>query len=466
MKKSPAKTDVISQVLLQEIRNVADEKDIPVETVRDFLTDSIKKAFAKSTFLENLEVNFSLEDGELSCYRLYEVIDNADELDEYVNIFYKDARLNKSGLNVGDIYKETFDITKEFNQQQVQQILQSFKQKIIEVSNQRIYQSWTPVIGQVIYAEIEKEDKKGNFFTVNLENQQDRITGKNLENTLGFIGKKDQNPLENLDVGKKYHFVVSEVKEQSKYCPVILSRASEKLVEYYMHSEIPEIDDGSISIVKIARIAGMKTKVLVDSKTLPIEPAAICVGPKGARIKTVSALLGKEKIEVYNYNEDPVVLISEVIDRTKISGMKLVEDENGSRHATIVVPEAVLPQVIGKRGSNVRLISLLTEWNINIMTEEEANLTNLDYMRVDSEEYQEHFKALNANKDEANLDILSLNDHDIDELVSNVSLDSLMNEEENNDDEEDLIFETLDENDEVNNELSDAFADEVKNALK
>lgn len=100
------------------------------------------------------------------------------------------------------------------------------------------------------------------------------------------------------------------------------------------------------------------------------------------------------------------------------------------------------------------------------MTEEEANLTNLDYMRVDSEEYQEHFKTLNANKEEANLDILSLNDHDIDELVSNVSLDSLMNDEENNDEDEDLVFETLDENDEVNNELSDAFADEVKNALK
>lgn len=452
----------ISQALLNEIYNVSKEKDIPVETVRDFLTDSIKKAFSKSTYEDNLEVTFDLDSGELKTYKLYEVIDDSNELDEYINISINDPKLKDSNLKVGDFYKEFYDITKEFKQNQVQQILQSFKQKIIEVSNQRVYKAWTPMIGQVILAEIEKEDKKSGFFTVNLENKTD-FNGMPLENTLGFIGKKELNPLEDLDVGKKYHFVVSEVKEQSKYCPVILSRASEKLVEYYMNLEIPEIDDGSIKIVKIARIAGVKTKVLVDTKTLPVEPAAICVGPKGSRVKTISNLLGGEKIEIYNYNEDPVVLISEILDKSKMVGLALEHDENGNNSATVVVQDASLPQIIGKKGSNVRLASLISDWNINIITQEEADYDDLKYMKVTSPEYKNHFKKVNAtattsNVDESELDILSLNDNDIDEMINNANLDTLVN-----DHEEDLNYDLLDS--EELNDLNDVFGDEVKNAL-
>ena len=440
----------INILLLEAVNGIAKEKSIDRETIRDFLIDSIKKAFTKSTFEDNLEVEFDLETGELKAQKLYTVVEDSDDFDEYLHILDTDPRVKAAGLSLGDIYKEDYNITKEFKQQQVQQILQSFKQKIVEISNQRVYKSWTPMIGEVILAEVEKEDKKGNFFTVNLENQFDK-NGMPLESTLGFIGRKELNPLEELDVGKKYHFVISEVKEQSKFCPVILSRASEKLVEYYMNLEIPEIDDGSIKIVGNARVAGIKTKVIVDSKTLLVEPAAVCVGPKGSRVKTISKLLGGEKVEIYNYNEDPIVMISEVLDKAKMVGIKLEEVE-GHKTATVIVKDDSLPQVIGKRGSNAILAHQLTGWDISIITKEEADYEEMEYLSVNSEEYKEHFKKPKVKQEATiDLDILSLNDHDIDEIVNNT-----ITEEEFNYD--------LGDSDELG-ELNEMFGDEIKNVL-
>lgn len=459
--------------LLDAVNMIAKDKSIPQEVIRDFLVDSIKKAFVKSNYEDNLEVFFDLNTGNLTANKLYTVVEDSDDFDEYLHVLDTDPKVKALGLKVGDIYKESYDITKEFKQQQVQQILQSFKQKIVEISNQRVYQAWTPMIGEVILAEIEKEDKKGNFFTVNLENQVDK-EGNPLEPTLGFIGKKELNPLEELDVGKKYHFVVSEVKEQSKFCPVILSRASDKLVEYYMNLEIPEIDDGSIKIEKIARVAGIKTKVLVSTKTLLVEPAAVCVGTKGSRVKTISALLGGEKIEIYSYTDDPLALIVDVLDKSKVAGIKLEEHENGMKEATIVVYDEALPQVIGKRGSNVRLASLLTGWNINVITLEEAEHDKLSYLKANSVEFKKHFdKPIQKHNDalvgDDELDILSLNDNDIDEIISNaISDDNAQHPNEAEPaprkiEDEDLNYDLID-SDELS-DLNEMFGDEVQNAL-
>ena len=449
----------INLLLLESVNNISKEKNIDRETIKDFLIDSIKKAFTKSTFEDNLEVDFNLETGELIANKLYTVVEDSENFDEYLHILVNDPRVKEQGLQLGDIYKEPFNITKEFKQQQVQQILQSFKQKIVEISNQRVYKSWTPMIGEVILAEIEKEDKKGNFFTVNLESQFDK-NAMPLESTLGFIGKKEQNPLETLDVGKKYHFVISEVKEQSKFCPVILSRSSEKLVEYYMNLEIPEIDDGTIKIVSIARVAGIKTKVIVDSKTLNVEPAAVCVGPKGSRVKTISQLLGGEKVEIYNYNEDPIVMLSEVLEKSKMVGIKLNE-ENGQKSATIIVQNDALPQVIGKRGSNAILAHKLTGWNIDIITKEDAEYEELEYLKVNSEEYKNHFKKPQVKQEASiDLDILSLNDHDIDEIINN----SISDEDHPMASHDEELNYDLGDSDELG-ELNEMFGDEIKNVL-
>ncbi len=433
-----------NEYLLAAINNIAKEKDIDKAVIRDFLLESIKKAFIKSNYEDNIELSLDLNTGELKALKLFTVVEDNDDFDEYINILENDPRVKKEELKLGDVYKESFDISKEFRPQQVGQILQSFKQKITEISNQRVYKSWTPMINEVIMAEIEKEDKRGNFYTINLENQVDKY-GNSLEPTLGFLGKKELNPLEELDVSKKYHFVVTEIKEQSKFCPVILSRASEKLVEYYMSLEIPEIDDGSIQIVKSARIAGFKTKVLVQPKVkLPIEAASICVGPKGNRVKNISKLLSGEKVEILNYHPNILIQLTYIFDKTKIIGIELNEED---KQITIVAESDSILPMIGKKGNNVKLASMLLGYAINIMNEADANNLNIKYININ--------EILNQSDNLVNID---------ENIINNEDEINFMNLDEN--DINDLVTQSNDElfelNDENIEEFNDAFKDELE----
>lgn len=434
-----------NNLLLAAINNIAKEKKIDREVIRDFLLESIKKAFIKSTYEDNIELSLDLDTGKLEALKLFTVVEDDDNFDEYINILENDSRIKDKNLKLGDVYKEAFDISKEFRPQQVGQILQSFKQKITEISNQRVYKSWTPMINEVIMAEIEKEDRRGNFYTINLENQCDKF-GNALEPTLGFLGKKELNPLEELDVSKKYHFVISEIKEQSKFCPVILSRASEKLVEYYMSLEIPEIDDGSINIVKSARIAGFKTKVLVQPKVkLPIEAASICVGPKGSRVKNISELIGGEKVEIINYNPNIIIQLTLLFDKTKIIGIAVNEEE---KQVTIIANSDAILSMIGKKGNNVKLASMLLGYSINIMNEQDAQTLDIKFTNINDIEKlntQEEFVEIENNKiNDDEINFMNLDENDINDLVN-----------ESNDDLFDLDNENIEE-------FNDAFKDELE----
>ncbi len=436
-----------NEFLLAAINNISKEKEIEKEVIRDFLLESIKKAFIKSNYEDNIELSLDLNTGDLVALKLYTVTQDNDEFDEYVNILEDDERVKKLDLKLGDIYKEEFDISKEFRPQQVAQILQSFKQKITEISNQRVYKSWTPMINEVIIAEIEKEDKRGNFYTINLENQIDKL-GNPLEPTLGFLGKKELNPLEELDVSKKYHFVITEIKEQSKFCPVILSRSSEKLVEYYMTLEIPEIDDGSIEIIKCARIAGFKSKVIVKPKVkLPIEAASICVGPKGSRVKNISKLLGGEKVEIYNYSPNILIQLITIFDKSKLIGIAKDEDR---KQITIIANSDEILTLIGKKGNNVKLVSMLVGYAINIISEDDAKVLGIEFNNI-NEIISQSDKLNNIETDSSDnneINFMNLDENDINDLVTQ-SDDELFNLNEENIDE-----------------FNDAFKDEIDKVLK
>lgn len=376
----------INVLLLNEIKNIAKEKNIEIEKIKNFLVEAIKRIFNKVTYEDNINVEIDLNSGQLITNMIYEVVDDDYvDFDEAIHIKVTDKRTKDLNLQSGDKYEEHFDIAKKFNQQQVQQIMQYFKQRITEISNQRVYESWLPMQNEIILAEIEKEDKKSNFYTINLENQYDKM-GQHLEPTLGFLGSKELNPNEVLDVRKKYPFVVLEVKEQSKFCPVILSRASEKLVEHFLTMEVPEIDDGSIKIVKSARQPGIKTKILVSSKILPTEPASICVGPRGDRVKTVSNQLNGEKIEIYNYYEDPIVLLSEIVAKNSLIKLAVNEED---KTAVLVVYEDQVPKIIGKKGSNVKLASILSGYSISVISpENEHEYDDYQFIDINSEEFR------------------------------------------------------------------------------
>lgn len=399
-------------LLIEEIKNVSKSKGVDQDIIKNFLIDSIIKTYNRCTYEDNLRVRIDLNNGEIDIKKFYIVVDDDFiDFDENIHIKLSDELVAKNNLKLNDELEMDFDITKEFNQAQVSQIMQMFKQKITEISNQKVYQSWSPMIGEVIIAEIEKEDKKGNFYTINLEKQYD-TQGKLLEPTLGFLGSKELNPYEVLDVRKKYTFVVLNVKEQSKFCPIILSRNSEKLVAYYMTMNIPEIDDGLIKIVKIARSPGLKSKVIVDSKTLPVVPASICVGVNGERVKNISQQLNGEKIEIYNWNSDLIVLLSYVIVKNGILEIG-IDEEN--KKAIVVVDENDLSKIIGKKGINIKLASIISGYAIDVITEEDKQeYSSIHFVNLNSSEFRDRLNNNNIKIPRNNLENnVNYNDNEV-----------------------------------------------------
>lgn len=129
-------------ILLEHVKNVAKENDLENEVVKDFLLDAIRKAYTRITFEDNLELSFDVNSGEFLANKIFEVVPvGYENFDEYLHVEENDDRVKELGLKVGDLYKEPFHIEKEFKTNQVQQILQTFKQRITEINNQRVYKS-------------------------------------------------------------------------------------------------------------------------------------------------------------------------------------------------------------------------------------------------------------------------------------------------------------------------------------
>lgn len=216
-----------------------------------------------------------------------------------------------------------------------------------------------------------------------------------------------------------------------------MSRASEKLVEHFLTMEVPEIDDGTIKIVKSARQAGVKTKVLVSSKTLPIEPASVCVGSRGERVKNVSNQLNGEKIEIYNYYEDPIVLLSEIVTKTDLIKLGIKEED---KTAVLVVEEDQIYKIIGKKGCNVKLASILSGYSISIIgPKDEEEYDDYEFININSEAFrQRKIQAKNPSTSAMNTEtVLPVFDDEIEEMINE-----------------------FDEN-----ELNDVFKDEVEQIL-
>jgi N utilization substance protein A len=191
----------------------------------------------------------------------------------------------------------------------------------------------------------------------------------NLGKAEGILPKKEQIPDEPYNVGDRLRFFVVDVRKVSQKVKIILSRSHPELIRRLFDLEVPEIADSIIEIKALVREAGYRTKIAVISHDAKVDSVGACVGVRGARIKTIIDELSGEKIDIIRWSESCETLIANALKPAQIRSIELNE-MNG--RATVIVEEDQLSLAIGKRGQNVRLASRLAEWEIDIMTEEEA----------------------------------------------------------------------------------------------
>lgn len=468
--------------IVEYIKVLANQNEVSQAKIADLLAETIIKIYNKQKPDQKIEVSIDVEKGQINAKLLFNVIaDLPDgEYDDFVEIPLSEAK--KSGdYKVGDICEVPFDVLSFFTKNEIILIMQIFKQRINEINNIRVYDKWLPRVGEIIYCMVEKHDVTKNFYIIDLG-----------DGNMGFLSRSESIPTEELKPGQKYKFLVKEVKEQSKGWPIILSRADAQFVLKLLELETPEIGTGEITVNRIERIAGFKTKVAVSTTSGTYDACAIAVGPKGSRVKTVSEQIHGEKIEVINYSENQEEFLINACGAKNLVGYKFMPTIDGSEqtYVTLIVNEDVLPVIIGKKGFNIKLISKLVNCNIDINTVEEAKANNIDYKpvinrghvsnprfghsngsRPNAQNYTVRSKPVNTFASNENIlnDIENLTQEEL-EARFNIKLKSDVegegtNGNDNNPTMSKLLEEMADQQEYEDLELSDAFADEIADVL-
>lgn len=382
--------------LINNIKLIADEKRIPRDNVSDALKDAISIAYVKEYPETVVEVIVDIDNKRLEVNKLLKVVEPYDDFNDYCEILYEDAKKINSNVKVGEEIKEPIDLSK-LNRAVVSHILQIFKSNITVKSNAQVFKEWQVKLGTVVNAEIEKVDNRGGFAVVNLGT------------TFGFLSNAEKIPGEVLIPGQKYDFYIKDIKEQSKGWPIILSRSDVGLVKYFLNLQVPEIQDKLIEIKDIARIAGFKTKVSLISHRPGVDPVGTVIGQRGSRIRTISDKINRERIEVIEYTDDFAKYIVNVCSPAEIIGVKLVEPKTPEerRNVILVCKPDKLALLIGKRGSNVKLVSQMLNADVEVKTPVDANEEGLSYQRIDMKSFKQRTFDSTFNKYQSNNDILN-----------------------------------------------------------
>lgn len=387
---------VDNKSFLEAIQTVAETKNISKKEISTILKDAIIRACAKEDPDQRIDVMIDFDMGLLKIFKLYKVIDDSvgeEEFDEINEIHLRDALATNPTIKVGDDFLKSLSIG-DFSRVVATNISQYFRQKLSELVNKQAVSEWTPKLNKIVRGTVEKDENNPNVLLVNLGG------------IYAYYYKRDWVPNEELQNDVEYDFVLTQIKEQSKSWPLVVSRSDALYVKHVLTENIPEIKEGIVEIKAIQRVAGQKTKVAVLSNNPDIDPVTLILGDAGIRIKSIAANLiehssgvkvSNEVIDVFHWNDDVFKLIANACYPVDIIGVDVLEDSERDKSVDIIVEDQYLPFLIGRAGINVRLLSYMTGWSIDFKSqsaaiEDNINVVPLNYSPVDNAVLVDQFK--------------------------------------------------------------------------
>ena len=336
----------MSKEFLDAFADLRKEKNLSEEEVIGAIKDSIENAYKKNYGASNVRVEVDMTEGNVSVFMGLEVVEEV--MDDMTEISLEDAKEIYDGYELGDLVEYEID-PKDFNRIAAQGAKQVFVQKNREAERINSYNEYI--------------EKKGSIVTGKVERINNGTMLISLGRTEGRVPASEQVKTESFKPGDRIKVYVMDVKKENKGPQVLLSRSHPGLVRGLFELEIPEIADGTVEIMGTAREAGSRTKIAVHSNDPNVDPVGACVGNRGARVQNIADELFGEKIDIIVWDEDPAVLISNVLRPAIVEGVYINEEE---KSATAVVPEQQLSLAIGREGQNVRLAAKVSGWKIDI----------------------------------------------------------------------------------------------------
>ena len=342
--------------LLQIARAVADEKSIPKEVVLEAIEEAIQKA-AKMRYGSELDIRAKLdpETGDQSLSRVITVTEDEEIENDSTQINLTTAKIDYPDAIIG------FEISTplpplEFGRVQAQMSKQIIMGKIREAERARQFVEFKDRVGEIING-IVKRVEYGHIIV-------------DLGRAEGVIRRDQALPRENVKGGDRIRAYIMDVREEPRGSQIFLSRAHPQFMAQLFSQEVPEVYEGIIQIVAVARDPGSRAKIAVHSNDGAIDPVGACVGMRGSRVQAVVNELQGERIDIIPFTEDAATFIVNALQPAEVA--KVVIDEANDR-IEVVVPDEQLSLAIGRRGQNVRLASQLSGWAIDILTEEQES---------------------------------------------------------------------------------------------
>ncbi len=339
-----------SSEIIQIAEAVAREKQIDKDAVIDAMAQAIQIAGRKKYGTErDIRADINPKTGEIQLYRVTTVVEEVE--DEMQQISLSDAQKIKADYVVGDEIRDALPPI-DFGRVAAQTAKQVIIQKVRDAERKRQYEEFKDRVGDIISGVVKRIDY-GNIVV-------------ELGTAEGIIRKHDLIPRETFRQGDRIRAYISEVSSERGGSSIVLSRTHNDFMRKLFAMEVPEIYDGMVEIVSVARDPGSRAKIAVRANEFGVNPVLACVGVRGARVQAVVNELQGEKVDIVEYSDDPATYVVNAISSAEVSKVVLDEDDN---RVEIVVPDDQLSMAIGRRGQNVRLASMLTGFSIDILTE-------------------------------------------------------------------------------------------------
>jgi N utilization substance protein A len=347
----------MSSDLYQTIEQIGREKGLDTEIIIQALEEAYAAATRKyHRSKKDLGARLDRTTGRFSVFSKHMIVEEDDLADPQTEITVEEAREVLPEAELGEVLETPYEVDEApLTRIAAQAAKQVIYQKVKEAERELIWREYGDRIGELLTGQVKRFDR-GDMVV-------------DLGRTEGVILRREQSRAEHYNPGDRVRAVLFNVERQGKGPQLALSRASELLVMKLFEMEVPEIYDGTVSIVAVSRDAGERSKVAVRSKDRDVDPVGACVGMKGSRVQAVIRELRGEKIDIVQYDDDPSHYVRNALNPAAINRVAVVEYEN--RDMEVIVAEDQLSLAIGKRGQNVRLASKLVGWNLDIKSEAE-----------------------------------------------------------------------------------------------
>ena len=371
--------------VVDETKNIAlalkalcEDKGLPTNVVIEAMSEALKKAYFKFSgdYPDTIiKVDIDLNSGNIKMAKIKNVVAEIED-----DVFETDPEeaFEETGkvYLVGDVVETPIDISL-FRRAAAMQAKSVFKQKLREAEKQLVVDQFSDKVGDVLSGIVDAVEARHCIVKI-------------ANHTNAYLSKNNMLPNETFKMGAPIKVYVEEVDKAATGAPVIVSRTNPRFVTRLMEQDIAEISEGVVEIKGVSRQPGSRSKVAVYSKNPNIDPSGACIGPHGSRIARVLAQIGNERIDVVNYNENPLLYVADALKPAVVIGIQVLDEQ--AKACRAIVADDQYSLAIGKEAQNVNLAVRLTGWKIDIKSVTDAEIHGYKYQTVEDLKFMEQAK--------------------------------------------------------------------------